>query len=49
MQGKGGLDIVEALTAGGIWGLLEQGKTYGRVMEEQGVFDNWKKTDPETL
>lgn len=43
MQGKGGLEIVGALSYDGIWGLLEQGKAYGRVMEEQGVFDKLKK------
>jgi hypothetical protein len=44
MQGKGGLDIVEALSYDGIWGLMEQGKNYARVMEEQGDFVCLKKT-----
>jgi hypothetical protein len=43
MSSKGGLDIVEALSPDGIWGLLERGKLYGKVMEEQGVFDSLKK------
>ena len=38
MQSKGGLDFVEALSPDGIYGLLEQGKSYARTMEEQGAF-----------
>ena len=38
MQSKRGLDFVEALSPDGIYGLLEQGKAYARIMEEQGVF-----------
>ena len=43
MSSKGGFDIVEALSPKGIYGLLEQGKQYGKVLEDQGVFDSLKK------
>lgn len=43
MISKGGVDIVEALSPEGIYGLLERGKRYGKVLEEQGVFDSLEK------
>ena len=43
MSSKGGFDIVEALSPEGIYGLLEQGKKYGKVLEDRGVFDNLEK------
>jgi hypothetical protein len=43
MSSKGGIDIVEALSPEGIYGLMERGKRYGKVMEDQGMFDSLKK------
>ena len=43
MSSKGGIDIVEALSPDGIWDLLERGKLYGKVMEDQGMFDSIRK------
>lgn len=43
MSSKGGFDIVEALSPEGIYGLLEQGKQYGKVLEDRGVFDSLEK------
>jgi len=43
MSSKGGMDIVEALSPDGIYGLMEQGKRHGKVMEDQGMFDNLKR------
>ena len=43
MSSKGGFDIVEALSPEGIYGLLEQGKKYGKVLEDRGVFDSLEK------
>lgn len=43
MSSKGGFDIVEALSPEGIYGLLEKGKKYGKVLEDRGVFDSLKK------
>ena len=43
MSSKGGIDIVEALSPEGIYGLLERGKRYGQVLEDQGVFDSLPK------
>lgn len=43
LSAKGGLDIVEALSPEGIYGLLEQGKRYGQVMEDRGTFDRLKR------
>jgi hypothetical protein len=43
MSARGGLDIVEALSPEGIYDLLERGKTYGRIMEEQGTFEKLRK------
>lgn len=43
MSSKGGLDIVEALSPEGIYGLLERGKRYGQVLEDQGMFDSLKR------
>jgi hypothetical protein len=43
LSSKGGLDIVEALSPEGIWGLLNQGKAHAKVMEERGVFASVKK------
>ena len=43
MSSKGGIDIVEALSPKGIYGLMEQGKLYGKVMEDQGMFSSLKK------
>jgi hypothetical protein len=43
MQSKGGLDFVEALSPEGIYGLLEQGKKYGTIMEERGKFASLAK------
>eukprot|EP00980_Cylindrotheca_fusiformis_P007725 scaffold1638_cov120-Cylindrotheca_fusiformis.AAC.8 len=40
---KSGLDIVEALSPEGIYGLLEQGKSYAKAMEEVGKFSSMKK------
>ena len=45
MSSKGGFDIVEALSPEGIYGLLEQGKRYGKVLEDQGVFESLKKLE----
>lgn len=45
MSSKGGLGIVETLSVEGIYGLLEQGKRYAEVLEEQGVFDNLIKLE----
>jgi hypothetical protein len=39
MASKGGVDIVEALSPDGIWGLLERGKHFASEMEEDGDFD----------
>lgn len=39
MAPKGGLDIVETLSPGSIWGLLEQGKEFARILESDGYFD----------
>lgn len=39
MSVKGGIDIVEALSPDGIYGLLNQGKAYANIMEEQGTFE----------
>ncbi|KAG7361634.1 hypothetical protein IV203_036735 [Nitzschia inconspicua] len=44
MRARGGLDIVEALTPDGIYGLLDQGRVYGKIMEERGIFETLKKT-----
>ncbi|KAG7355622.1 hypothetical protein IV203_000308 [Nitzschia inconspicua] len=43
MRARGGLDIVEALTPDGIYGLLDQGRAYGKIMEERGIFETLKK------
>lgn len=43
MSSKGGLDIVEALSPEGIYGLIERGKLYGKVLEEQGMFNSLRK------
>jgi prepilin-type processing-associated H-X9-DG protein len=43
MQSKGGLAFVEALSPDGIWGLVEQGKAYAGVAEEQGVFEGLRQ------
>ena len=43
MSSKGGIDIVEALSPDGIYGLLERGKQYGQVLDDQGVFKNLEK------
>jgi len=43
MSSKGGIDIVKALSPKGIYGLMEQGKLYGKMMEDQGSFNNLKK------
>ncbi|VEU43368.1 unnamed protein product [Pseudo-nitzschia multistriata] len=43
MSSKGGFDIVEALSPDGIYGLIEQGKLYGKIMEDQGKFDSLEK------
>lgn len=43
MQSKGGLDIVEALSPTGIWGLVERGKVYAEVMEQNGTFEGLQK------
>jgi len=43
MSSKGGMDIVEALSPDGIYGLMERGKRYGKVMENHGMFDSLKK------
>lgn len=39
MSSKGGMEIVEALSPNGIYSLMERGKRYGKVMEDQGMFD----------
>jgi hypothetical protein len=39
MASKGGVDIVEALSPDGIWGLLQRGKYYASKMEEDGHFE----------
>lgn len=40
MKSKGGgMDIVEALSPDGIYDLMEKGKRYGKIMDEQGIFD----------
>ena len=38
MECRGGLDIVEALSPEGIWGLIEQGKKHAKILEERGKF-----------
>lgn len=43
MTTKGGFDIVEALSPDGIYGLMEQGKRYGKILEDQGAFESLKK------
>lgn len=43
MSSKGGIDIVEALSPDGIYGLIERGKLYGTIMEEQGAFESLPK------
>jgi hypothetical protein len=43
MINRGGLDIVEALSPDGIYGLLERGKAFGKVLEEQGTFESLSK------
>jgi hypothetical protein len=40
MINRGGLDIVEALSPDGIYSLLKQGKAFGKVMEDQGMFES---------
>mmetsp|Transcript_23106 Transcript_23106/g.64063 ORF Transcript_23106/g.64063 Transcript_23106/m.64063 type:complete len:329 (-) Transcript_23106:753-1739(-) len=40
MSSKGGIDIVEALSPDGIYGLIEKGKLYGKIMEQQGAFES---------
>jgi hypothetical protein len=45
MQSKRGLDFIEALSPDGIYGLLEQGKRYARVMEERGKLKHLKKAE----
>ena len=34
MSSKGGIDFVRVMSPEGIYGLMEQGKLYGKVMEE---------------
>ena len=46
MQSKGGLDIVEALSPEGIWGLLERGKAYAEIMEAKGTLEALEKNLP---
>mmetsp|Transcript_17572 Transcript_17572/g.38403 ORF Transcript_17572/g.38403 Transcript_17572/m.38403 type:complete len:321 (+) Transcript_17572:76-1038(+) len=43
MSSKGGINMVEALSPDGIYGLIEQGKLYGKIMEEQGKFESLRK------
>lgn len=43
MSSKGGMDIVDAMSPDGIYGLMERGKRYGKIMEEQGMFNSLKK------
>jgi hypothetical protein len=43
MQSKGGIDIVEALSPDGIWGLVERGKVYAEIMEQNGTFEGLQK------
>ncbi|MGK3740711.1 MAG: hypothetical protein ACI90V_007561 [Bacillariaceae sp.] len=40
---KNGMDFVEALSPDGIRGLMNQGKIYGKIMEDQGIFDSLLK------
>jgi hypothetical protein len=40
---KGGFDIVEALSPGGIYSLLEYGRTHAKRMEEEGKFASLEK------
>jgi hypothetical protein len=44
MQSRGGFDIVEALSPKGIYGLLDQGKSFAKYMEEKGQFQHLVKT-----
>lgn len=43
MREKRGLDFVEALSDAGIRELLERGKSYAKVMEEEGQFETLRK------
>ena len=45
MNSKGGLDIVEALSPEGIFGLVEQGKQYAKVLEDRGKFASLPKKE----
>ena len=38
-QRRGVLDFVEAMSPDGIWSMLEDGKSFAKQMEEEGVFD----------
>jgi len=38
-----GMDFVEALSPDGIRDLLDRGKKYGKIMEDQGIFDSLNK------
>ena len=40
---KNGMDFVEALSPEGIRGLMNQGKIYGKIMEDQGMFSSLLK------
>lgn len=44
-QKKGILEFVEAISPDGIWGMLEDGKKYAAIMEEQGAFELFPKID----
>jgi hypothetical protein len=43
MIGKGGFDIIETLSPDGIYGLIDRGKQFGRLLEESGAFDDVPK------
>jgi len=38
-----GMDFIEALSPDGIRGLMDRGKIYGKIMEDQGIFDSLGK------
>jgi hypothetical protein len=43
LQSRGGFDIVEALSPKGIYGLLDQGKSFAKYKEEKGQFQHLVK------
>lgn len=43
LKSKRGFDIVEALSPQGIWGLVDQGKSYARDMEQRGGFKHLER------